>query len=121
MNEIRNDTLIIHGDVDSANGDVDYYGKVTVEGSILSGMTVKSTDDMIIKGDVNGGHVNCIGHLLITGGIDGENRSKVVAQKDIKVNFIRNATVKSESGSVYVDADISYSSVVDKRKVVLGA
>lgn len=99
--------LNIQGDVGVSTGNIEFNGGVNIGGSVQAGFSVKATGDVAIKGLVSGGTVEGC-NVYITGGIQGQNRGKIVAVEDVRATFVENGEVEA-GGSIYI-ADVSLHS-----------
>ena len=111
--------LIIKGDVGLKTGNIDFDGGVTIGGDVKQGFSVKATGDVEIKGSVTGGEVEGR-NVIISGGVTGANRCKVVAAGDVRIAFAENAVI--EAGKDIYVADVALHSTLraGKRIVVEG-
>ena len=103
------DTIVINGDVDISVGDIKFVGKVEIRGNVREGFTVKSDDDILVLGMVEGAVVEAKGNMELRGGISGMGSSKISCKGDLKTRYIENADV-SVGGNL--DADYILNSNV---------
>lgn len=108
----------VKGDVDFSTGNIDFVGSVLVNGSILSGFSVKAKGDIRVKGNIEGAIVESDGSIEIRGGIIGYNKGKVSAKQNIQASFIQNANVMA-GNDVVVSDSIMHSHVSAGNKVLL--
>ncbi|NLU48793.1 MAG: DUF342 domain-containing protein [Syntrophomonadaceae bacterium] len=108
--------LEIWGNVDYAVGNIDFLGSVLVNGSILSGFTVKAGGDIEVRGVVEAASVEAGGNILIRNGIAGARKAVVTAGGSIFTRFVENATV--EAGQDIVVGNGIVQSVVRANRSV---
>ena len=98
-----NSVFTINGDVDSSIGNVDFVGSVVVQGSIHSGFTVKAGGSVEVKGPVDDAVIIAGEDIFLSYGIQGTEKSKLVAKGNIIAKFIQNANVEA-GGNVITEA-----------------
>lgn len=81
----------IPGDVDMSTGNIRFNGVVQIQGSVLSGFSVESDDDVIIEGGVQGASVTSGGSIVIRQGVTGEDKALLRAKKGISALFVEQA------------------------------
>ena len=85
----------IPGDVGLNVGNLDVRGDLEILGNVISGMSVKATGNITIKGLVEAANITAGKNILIKGGILGGGRAKIEAAGNIFAQFIENALVDS--------------------------
>ena len=86
--------LNIEGDVDYSTGNLNFWGDVNINGSILSGFTVRATGSIHIGGVVEAGSiVEAGGDLVVAKGILGDGTTFVQSHRSIFAKFVENSTV----------------------------
>lgn len=112
-----NDVFIVHGDVSSESGNIEFNGTVTVQGDVLEGFTVRAGRDLMIRGMVEGASLVAGENVVISNGMHGMGKGSIRAGGNITGKFFEN--VKLESGAdVYADAILN-SQVNAKGSVIL--
>ncbi|MFC1553181.1 DUF342 domain-containing protein [candidate division KSB1 bacterium] len=87
--------LAIHGDVDYSTGNIEFTGDVAVSGDVLTGFKVKTEGDIRIRGVVEGAEIiSSKGNIVISRGVVGQEKAKLIAAKDVRAEFINEATVE---------------------------
>lgn len=110
----------VYGNVGYGTGNIDFSGSVHIRGEIESGFTVKAAGDVIITGNVEGGHVYADGNITVNGGIIGQDKSTIKCRGDLIARYIDHAQVDVE-GEVKVRDTILHSVVNAGTRVVLGS
>ena len=88
--------LTIEGDIDYSTGNIDFNGDVAISGDVLSGFKVVSTGDIRIKGTVEAAEIiSTEGSIIVSRGIVGQAKARIIAKKDIKADFINESTVSA--------------------------
>lgn len=115
-----NSVYTIFGDLDSGIGNIDFIGSVVVNGSIHSGFTIKAGGSVEVRGPVDNAVVIAGEDILLSYGIQGTEKSKLVAKGNVVAKFIQNAYVEA-GGSVITEA-ILHSTVTagDSIKAEIG-
>lgn len=115
-----NSVYTIFGDLDSGIGNIDFIGSVVVNGSIHSGFIIKAGGSVEVRGPVDDAVIIAGEDILLSYGIQGTEKSKLVAKGNVVAKFIQNAYVEA-GGSVITEA-ILHSTVTagDSIKVEIG-
>lgn len=88
--------LAIHSDVDFSTGNIEFTGDIAVSGDVLTGFKVKTEGDIRIKGVVEGAEViSTKGSVYISRGVVGQEKARILAAKDIRAQFINEATIEA--------------------------
>lgn len=118
--------LLIKGSVGTGTGNIDFDGSVEIKGNVEAGYIVKATGDVEVHGLVSGGDVTGR-NVFVTGGINGMNQGKVMAELDVRAAFVENAVVEA-GNDVYISDVVLHSNVSagkhvmveDKRGQIIG-
>lgn len=102
-------TYFIKGDLDVATGHVIYDGNVEVEGTVISGIRIESSGDVIINGTVEGATIIAEGHIILSNGIKGMGKAVLKAGGNIVAKYLESVEV--EAGG-YVKADSILNSTI---------
>lgn len=97
-----NDAFVVHGDVDSSSGNIDFLGSVTVQGDVREGFSVKAGRDILIRGTVEGAVLEAGGSISISNGMFGMGRGQMKAGGDIKGKYFENVMIDC-GGDLYAD------------------
>ena len=88
------EVLSISGDVDYSTGNIVFNGDVVIGGDVLTGFKVTSIGDIRIRGTVEGAEIiSTEGSIYVSRGIVGQDKARIVAKKDVKAEYINDATV----------------------------
>lgn len=98
-----NSVYTVSGDLDSSIGNIDFIGSVVVNGSIHSGFTIKAGGSVEVRGPVDDAVIIAGGDIILSYGIQGTEKSKLVAKGNVVAKFIQNAHVEA-GGSVITEA-----------------
>jgi len=109
--------LVHEGDANFSSGDIAFDGPVEIKGNIESGANVKVKGDLIVRGEISGGRVECGGNITVDRGIVLGPYGSVRAKGDIKADFIENSTVTCY-GSVSVVRSIMQSRVMTGGAII---
>ena len=115
-----NSVYTVFGDLDSSVGNIDFVGSVVIHGSVQSGLTIKAGGSVEVRGPVDHAVITAGTDIILGYGIQGTEKTKLVAKGNIIAKFIQNAYVEA-GGSVITEA-ILHSTVTagDSIKVELG-
>ncbi|MFM1846696.1 MAG: hypothetical protein RL417_170 [Pseudomonadota bacterium] len=98
--------LVIKGDLGPHLGNIDFIGKVKIEGDVAPGLSVKARDGIEIGGGVNGGSLWSLkGDITVKGFYFGGERTQVVCggnltlavAQDVRAEVVGNITVQREA------------------------
>lgn len=93
------DVLVVDN-VDYSTGNINYNGTVVIKKSIADGFSVIARDDILIEFNESIGAVKEIcsteGSVLMCCGINGREKAKIYAKKDINVKFAMDCELKAE-------------------------
>ncbi len=104
-------------DVDTSTGNIEYDGDVHVNGNVNAGFTVKASGNVEVRGVVEGALVEAGGDIIITRGMNGMGRGRIVAGRNIVAKFLENASAQAD-GYIHAEA-IIHSKIVSKSDVVV--
>lgn len=90
-----NPVFEVNGDLDLKTGNVNFIGNVIIRGDVPTGYEVIAGGDIKIYGLVEGAQLVAKGNIMITGGITGGNRGRIVANGSIQANFLNQADVRA--------------------------
>ncbi len=109
--------LEINDDVGVKTGNIEFQGKIIVNGNVTTGYSITSEDEIIINGIVEGAVISTKGNLFINGGIQGHDQAKLTIGGNIVSKFINNANVFC-SGNIECDA-IMHSDIICDGSILL--
>lgn len=101
--------LEINRDIDYSIGNVDFVGKVLVNGSLLDGFYINGKGGVEITGDVGASRITSEGDVKITGGIKGKNAA-IITCRDLSARYIDDATAETR-GDVAAAKEIINSNI----------
>lgn len=97
--------LNIDGDVGVGTGNIEFSGKVVVNGNVLSGYSVICQGDLEINGIVEAATLKTGGNLFISVGIQGNDIADIHCEGDMICGFMNNC-------KVFVAGNIESSSIM---------
>ncbi|MBM7623496.1 DUF342 domain-containing protein [Sporohalobacter salinus] len=116
----------VQGDVDLSTGNIDFVGTVVVKGDVIDGMKVEAKNDIQVEGSVHAAELEAGGEILIENGFIGKSKGELRAKGDIKVRFIENGKIVTNSDLIVVEAimhsDIDAAGVikVENKGLIVG-
>lgn len=102
--------LEIRDDIGVKTGNIEFSGKIIINGNVTTGYSVESDDEIVINGIVEGAIVKTKGNLFINGGVQGHDQAELFVEGNIVSKFINNAKVFCR-GTIEADA-IMHSEIV---------
>lgn len=100
--------LEIPGDVDVNFGHVDFDGDLYIRGDVHSGMMVKASGNIEIKGHVGNCYIEAGKNIIIQRGMQGKLTGRVKAGGDITCKFFENSQASA-------DGDITVRTVLNSK------
>lgn len=110
-----NSVYNVMGDVDSSIGNIDFVGDVVIYGGIHTGFTVRAGGSIEVKGSVDDAIIEAGKDIILSYGIQGTEKSRLVAGGDIIAKFIQNA--HAEAGGNVITEAILHSTVTAGNSV----
>lgn len=102
--------------VDFHTGDIHFVGSVTVEGDVMQGFTVEATEDIVIRGHVDGGKLRAGGTITVLGGV--RRAADLDALGDITARFIDPQCVVKSRHDVTVKESALQCTLTGRRITV---
>lgn len=113
------DVLIIKCDVDRNYGHVNYDGDVVIKGDVRSGMLLKATGNIEIKGHVGNCFINAGKNITIQQGMQGKFSGKLQAGGDIYCKFFENTSAEA-IGNIVVRTSMGSKLQAEGKVIVEG-
>lgn len=89
--------LMFPRDVTSQASPIDFQGQVIVQGSVRSGVKLKATKNITVKGDVEAAMLCSIqGSIIIEQGVVGRGQAILRAAGNISARFAENASLRAD-------------------------
>lgn len=88
------DSYIVRGNVDGSSGNVDTVGSVTVLGDVLEGFSVRAGGSITVRGMVEGANLQAGGNIVISKGMNGMCKGRLVCGGDVTAKFLENCTIE---------------------------
>ena len=108
---VKND-LEIPGDVDFKIGNINFKGKVIIDGNVLPGFKIESESDILIHGQVESATIISTGaSIQIEKGIIGKNNSLIKAKKSINANFAQDCKLDCD-GDINIETSLLHCHVI---------
>lgn len=96
--------LYVEGDVGIKTGNIEFSGKVVVNGNLTTGYKIICDEDLEINGIVESSGIECKGNVTISIGIQGNDNANIFCEGDLMCGFMNNCRVRVlgdiKSGSV---------------------
>lgn len=85
--------LKIQGDVTPEDGTVQFVGDIQILGDVVSGASVQATGNIQVNGMVEGSTIEAGEHLVVSGGIQGQDSAIIRAYKSVYARYLEHCTV----------------------------
>lgn len=105
-------------EVDFSVGNINFQGSVIVKGGVNAGFTIRATEDIEIRGYVEGGQIQAGGSVLIKGGV--RNQSVVEASGDVTARFVDSESTLSARRDVIIQSDALHCTLTAGKRVMIG-
>jgi hypothetical protein len=112
--------LVVPEDVDYSVGNINFKGSVKILGSVVSGFSVKATENIEIEGIVEDSFIEAGGDISIKGGVLGADKGSIKAGRDVHMAFAENCYVEAARDIFVGDVLNSEISAGDTIDVILG-
>ncbi len=86
----------VQGDVDLSTGRIEFFGDVTIGGSVGAGVMIRAGRNLIIEGTVESAELFAGGDIVLKRGVQGNLKGKIRARGDIYANFIEQCDVTAD-------------------------
>jgi uncharacterized protein (DUF342 family) len=110
----------IKGDINYSIGNIDFKGSVKIDGSVVSGFSIKATESIEVNGVVEDCFLEAGMDISIKGGVLGADKGIMKAGRDFSAFFVENCYVEAGRNIVVGDALNSALSAGDSIDVALG-
>jgi uncharacterized protein (DUF342 family) len=112
-------TYVLQGDVDLSTGNISFPGTVIIHGNVTEGFEVISEENVVINGLVSGAKVKAKGYIKCAGGIQGKEKTDIVAGLFVAAKFVSAANIVAD-GDILITKDILHSKVSCLGELRLG-
>ena len=85
--------FIVQENVDYSVGNINFKGSVKVLGNVISGFSIKATDNIEIESVVEDRFRETGRDIFVKGGVLGANKGSIKAGRDIHMYFVENCYV----------------------------
>ncbi|MBU0899896.1 FapA family protein [bacterium] len=106
----------VKGNLSKVIGNLNFDGKVIIEGDVDDGLLIEATGDVEVKGEVKKAEIISQENVYVEKEIKDE--AKVLAKGNIQAKEVINSTVNTES-SIFVSSKIINSHITVRERVIL--
>jgi uncharacterized protein (DUF342 family) len=85
----------VPGDVSYRTGNIEFNGTIDVGANVLSGFELKAEGDIIVRGIVEGAHLEALGSITVFGGIHGGGKGILKSGGNITAKFANEVTLEA--------------------------
>lgn len=107
----------VNGSLDLRTGNIEFVGNVIIRGDVPTGYEVRAGGDVKIYGLVEGAYIEAGGNVIVSGGIAGANRGKVIAGGNIQASYLNQAWLQAGQ-DVFAESSILNSKVVASGSIM---
>lgn len=104
--------------VNIATGNIHFVGTVEVNGDVAPGMKVEASGDIIVKGMVEGAHLDAKGSIQIDGGVI--SHATVNAGNSVAVKFVENSAINAGT-AIVIETMALHSDLQALNQVLVGS
>lgn len=105
-------------EVDFSVGNINFQGSVIVKEGVNSGFTIRATEDIEIRGYVEGGLIHSGGSITIKGGV--RNHSVIEAQGNVTARFVDSESSLTARRDIVIQSDALHCSLNAGKRVMIG-
>jgi uncharacterized protein (DUF342 family) len=105
-------------EVDFSVGNINFQGSVVVKGGVNAGFTIRATEDVEVRGYVEGGLIQAGGSVMIKGGV--RNHAIVEAQGDVTARFVDSESSISARRDITIQSDALHSTLSAGKRILIG-
>ena len=88
-------TYDVPGDLDYSVGNIDFSGEVVVHGDVKPGFAIRAGGSVVVHGITESASIQAEKNVTLSG-VLGDNDTLIEAKGDVVVQYLHNATVKTE-------------------------
>lgn len=118
---------IVHGDLDIDKGNINFNADVEITGDVRSGLSIQADGCIYIHGHVGACNIVSKKNIIISKGIQGHDKGRIVADGDVTCKFVERCTIVSK-GNIWADSILNSQVsatgqiiVTSKSGVVIGS
>ncbi len=111
--------LIVEGDVDFHQGNIDFTGSVHIKKNVTPGFKVKAEGDVIIDGSVDDAEIYAGGNVTIGKGVTSQTgKTLIEAKGTIKAKYVMEAEITAER-DVIIEEYASNATITAYENVIV--
>lgn len=100
---------VIEGDITSITGKIEFYGDIVINGNIEAGASIRTGKTLTVNGNVEACQMFAGGDIILKKGIQGAQKSKIIAKGNLYADFIEQTEVEVQGD---VKANVIMNSVI---------
>lgn len=85
----------INGDIDTINGNIEFYGDIIINGNVDSGVTLRAGRNVTVNGTVGGAKIFAGGDIVLSQGVQGYENGQINARGSVYAQFIEYSNIKA--------------------------
>lgn len=109
----------VNGDVNMVTGKIEFLGDITVNGNVESGVLIRASGNVEIRGSVEAATIVAGGDIVLNRGIQGGQKAKLAARGNVVATFIEY-TIVNAGGDVTAGSIINSRVLAEGRVIVAG-
>lgn len=91
------DVYEINEDLDFTRGTIEFYGDMIVNGNVEAGVVIRAGRNLTINGTVGSAKIFAGGDVILSQGIQGNDKGMISARGSVFSDFVEHATIESKS------------------------
>lgn len=110
--------LKIEGDVTPEDGTVQFVGDIQILGDVVSGASVQATGNIQVSGMVEASTIEAGEHVVVSGGIQGQDNALIRAYKSVYAKYLEHCTVyafQSVRADCIIESEIFSNGTIQVR------
>jgi uncharacterized protein (DUF342 family) len=104
------DLVLVSGDLDMSVGNIETESRVLVQGNVLEGFVIKSSQTVEVKGNVEASSITSQESIVVHGGFLGRGSGILRAKDNISCRFVNHGILCCE-GDVVIEDSLMHSTI----------
>lgn len=113
---VVSDKFVVDGDVDMSVGNIRFEGDISINGGVISGLTIETTGNIEVSEVVEASTLIADGDIILKKGIQGMDKAVLKAGGSIIARFLERATAQA-GGNILSDY-IVHSDITAEGQVI---
>lgn len=105
----------VRGDVDNVTGKIEFFGDIHIQGNVGAGVVIRASRNVTIDGVVESAMIYAGGDVVLSKGIQGNQKGYIAARGNVSAEFIEHCKVEA-GGTIrsnsYINSDVYAAEMV---------